>query len=69
MNFTFQNNIHQTTARASSKDYRLTRRQVQRLWLALCGDLDCACGFGGVQGENKCRLKKLSEGAEILWNQ
>ena len=66
MTFQFFNEVHQTTAQTTSKDYHLTRRQVRGLWMALCGDLDCCCGFGGVQGKNRYRLKPRSEGGEII---
>ena len=67
MRFTFHNDVHGTTARASTKNYQLSQRQVRRLWTILCGDLDCNCGLGGVQGPNRYRLKKqlFTEGAEI----
>jgi len=67
MTFVFHNNIHGTTARASTKNYTLSQRQVRRLWTELCGDLSCNCGLGGVQGPNKCHLRKqlFTEGAEI----
>ena len=66
MRFTFHNDIHGTTARASTKDYQLSQRQVRRLWTILCGGLDCNCGYAGVQGENRWRIKQRSEGAEII---
>jgi len=68
MNYTFANDVHGTTARVSTKNYQLSQRQVRRLWTELCGDLCCSeCGFGGVQGPNKYRLRKqlFVEGAEI----
>ena len=69
MTFTFQNNIHQTTAKVTARGYHLSRRQVRRLWLILCGDLDCpACDVFGLDGSGKYRLKKglFCEGAEII---
>jgi hypothetical protein len=74
MKFVFHNDIHGTTATITARGWRLTQRQVRRIWAALCGDLDCpACGYAGVQGPNKWRLKKLggifNEGAEIVENE
>jgi len=71
MTFTFHNDIHGTTAQATARDYRLSQRQVRRLWTELCGDLSCNCGLGGVQGPNKCHLRKqlFTQGAHIVWNQ
>jgi len=66
MIFTFHNNIHNTTARVSTKDYHLSQRQVRHLWTKLCGGLDCCCGYAGVQGPNRWRLKRMTEGAEII---
>jgi hypothetical protein len=73
MKFTFTNSFHNTTARTTARDWRLSQRQVRRLWSILCGDLDCRhCEYGGIHGEQKWRLKKIggifNEGAEIVNN-
>ncbi|MFA5158567.1 MAG: hypothetical protein WC451_05295 [Patescibacteria group bacterium] len=71
MTFKFHNDFHGTTATATARDWRLTQRQVRRIWRTLCGETDCDCGYGGVEGPNKYRLKKLGgilfyEGAEVI---
>ena len=67
MNYTFYNSVHGTSARLTARNWTISQNQVRRLWQELCGQLDCGCGLGGVQGKNKWRLKKglFCEGAEI----
>ncbi len=70
MQFKFYNDFHGTTATVTARGWRLSQRQVRNLWLKLCGETDCDCGYAGIQGANRYRLKKLggifSEGAEII---
>ena len=71
MLFTFHNNVHNTTARASTKDYRLSQRQAKRIWKHLCGEVDCpTCDIFGMDGSGRYRLKKglFCERAEIVFN-
>jgi hypothetical protein len=72
MILTFNNDFHLRQARVTTKDWRLTQRQVRRLWGMLCGEVDCpVCEYGGLHGENRYRLRKLggplfNDGAQIV---
>lgn len=71
MKFLFTNSFHGTTASVTCKDWRISQRQVRRLWTMLCGETDCVCGYGGVEGPNKYYLRKrfgklYNDGAEIV---
>jgi len=72
MTLTFNNDFHGRQARVTSKNWRITQRQVRRLWEMLCGEIDCnVCGYGGLHGENRYRLRKLggdisNDGAQII---
>lgn len=73
MRVIFINSLHNTTARTTARNWRLSQRQVRRIWAELCGDLDCRhCGYAGIHGSQKWRLKKLggifNGGAEIVSN-
>lgn len=74
MTFKFHNDLHNTSAAITVRNFRITQIQLNHLWGKLCGYIDCpVCNYGGLHGPNKWRLKKLSgilfyNGAEIVEN-
>lgn len=69
MRITFHNDFHGTTATVSARGWQLSHKQLRNLWLKLCGDLTCPCqdwSFGGLYGENKYRLKPITNGAKVI---
>jgi len=73
MRFQFSNDLHKTTATVTAKGWRISQRQVQRLWKILCCETDCDCEYGGLRGPNRWRLREVGNhlwhaGADIVQN-
>jgi len=72
MKFIFHNDFHSRKCTVTSQDWCISQQKLRRLWESLCGELDCRmCGYGGLHGEQKWRLRKLggklyNDGAEII---
>jgi len=75
MHFKFHNDFHGTTAAVTVRNWQISQRQVRRVWIELCGEIDCEiCNYGGLRGNNKYQLRKLggnvcNDGAEIYIKQ
>jgi hypothetical protein len=71
MKYIFTNSFHGRTASVTCRGWQISQRQIRRLWMKLCGRLDCqVCSYGGLSGANRYWLKKLggnidNNGAEI----